>query len=228
MPNAESSIWIELLKLSQEAPLEKTLLVFVMVFLLVGLATGNGKRVFDAIWNLFSTPKILFVKTYAYYTNKKAKSEKPTNNQKIKFSEIEIPNQQKLHMYRLPEIFIITDPEVKETIGTVTYKLSQMAMNDTKRTFMVLDFTDCKEINDNANLLVREIVDILTFTVTVKLMLVFDKKINSDDEEELKKHQKMKTYMSELTALREQQKKDFGQEPTWETETTEINFWDLI
>lgn len=228
MPNAESSIWIELLKLSQEAPIEQSILTFAMVFLLVGLATGNGKRIFDALWNIFTFPKIIFIRIYKLRVRKKIKEKKheEPNKRHIRFSEIEIPNKQKIHMYRVPEIFIITDADVRDNIGSATYKLSHMALNDTKRTYMMLDFTDCQEINDNADLLVREIIDILTFTIAVRLVIIFDKNVLMDQE--TKQNKNMKKYMKDLEELRAQHRTDFKQDPTWLIETTETNFWEII
>lgn len=222
MPNSESSIWIELLKLSQEAPIEQSILTFFMVFLLVGLATGNGKRIFDAIWNIFTLPKIIFIRVYKLRIRKKKKEEPNL----LRISEIEIPNKQKIHIYRVPEIFIITDSDVRESIGSATYKLSHMAINDTKRTYMMLDFTDCQEINDNADLLVREIIDILTFTIAVRLVILFNKNILLDQD--TKQNIKMKRYMKDLEELRTQQKTDFKQDPTWTIETNEIDFWEIV
>lgn len=166
----DSSVWIQLIQSFEKADLTTQLLLLLAVFFIVSVATGNGQKVFKLIGKVFTFPVAIYNDIIG------AVKERPI----INYKEIDIPSQQKIHIYRLPEIFYVASSDVKKLSDATAERITAMKEETKIPHVIVIDASDTKDMNVIAEQYLLHLADLFYCNGVVKLLIVFAEELSEN------------------------------------------------
>lgn len=166
----DSSVWIQLIQSFEKANVTTQIFFMIGVFFIVSMMTGNGGKIYKLISSAFMAP------VHIYNDLVGAVKDRPV----INYKSIDIPSQQKIHIYRLPEIFYVSSHDFKDLVDATKERIASMKKEVKIPHVIVIDASDTKEMNIIAEQFVVHLADLFYGSTVVKLVIVFNEKLSDD------------------------------------------------
>ena len=151
------SLWLALIEAVKDGNLLTISVLCVMAFLLASLATGNGANVFKLLGNLGTwLGKIIsgFVK-------------------KTHPAILDIPAMRKTYIYKMPEIFALSEYQSKQIAESVQAHLDNIRKTSHTPVHIILDLSETETVSGNGEDLINTMIADVTKANVLHLSLVF-------------------------------------------------------
>ena len=153
----QPDIWIRLIEAIEKGNLVTITVLCLMAFFIVSFATGNGANVFKLLGNL-GTWLGKFISGFVKKTHP---------------AILDIPAMRKTYIYKMPEVFALSEYQSKQIAESVQAHLDKIRKTSHTPVHIILDLSETETVSGNGEDLINTMIADVTKANVLHLSLVF-------------------------------------------------------